>query len=181
METTKLEEVISQVLQGQVGAYDEIVRRYQVEVWKAVAGILRDRKTTEDLVQETFVNAYRQLDRVDARLNFGACLRTIARNLAREELRSRSREAARLMVYGDLLARRLDDDARDQEMEAALGECRKGLTETCRRLLELRYGQALTFEQIGAELGRTADAARQNLARIRVALRECVHKRMVEA
>lgn len=175
METAQ---AIARVRAGDTDAYRHIITRYQREVWRVVAWGLHDASATEDLTQQAFINAYLNLDRYRDGEDFGAWLRTIARNLVRNELRRRAREDQRMRHYDVWLRQQLRDPIqaeRDaQAMDEALRACRQQLAPTAARAVELRYDQGRTFADIARELDRTIAAARQMLQRVRAALRRCV-------
>ncbi|MEM9700850.1 MAG: sigma-70 family RNA polymerase sigma factor, partial [Planctomycetota bacterium] len=78
---------VAAVLAGDLERYRELVLRYEPEVWRRAAFVLRDRAAAEDVTQEAFLVAYRKLDEYDPARPFGAWLAGIARNLLRNELR----------------------------------------------------------------------------------------------
>ena len=55
------EQVIEQVLSGDRGAYEVLVRRYNRRVYRAVRGILRNDDEAEDVMQDAYVRAYQHL------------------------------------------------------------------------------------------------------------------------
>jgi RNA polymerase sigma-70 factor, ECF subfamily len=171
--------LISRILKGEMDLYAELVRRHQSEVWRAVAFMLRDPRTTEDLVQQAFVNAFQHLDRFRRGSDFGIWLKAIARNLARQELRTRSREDRRMEAYQELLENR-----RIEERETAVGDalrlCREKLPGRGAEALSMRYERGLGFEEIASALGATVNATRQLLSRVRIALRDCIEKRLAQ-
>lgn len=175
METS---EAIRRVKAGEIEAYAHIVRHHQRDVWRVVASALRDAEGSEDLAQQAFINAYMKLDTYQEGADFGAWIRTIARNLVRNELRRRGREDHRMRHYHRWLAARHENAAEaeraERELSQALRRCREELAPTAARALELRYEQGEDFGAIAAELGRTVAAARQLLQRVRAALRRCV-------
>lgn len=183
--TDEVEAVIDRVLGGDIDAYVGIVRRYQGEVWRIVAFALRDVAATEDLVQQVFVSAYLNLARYEAGRDFGAWLRSMARNLVRKEVRRSLREDGRLRLYRESLMERLakgeEAEAYEAGLREALAECREGLSPSAKLSLELRYGRAMGFEGIAEALGRTVAATRQMLSRVRLALRRCIEERMSRA
>lgn len=185
MNATDVDQIIDQVMAGDVEAYAEIVRRYQRDVWKVVTAMLHDAKITEDLVQQAFVNAYLHLGQYQPGTDFGIWVKSIARNLVRQELRSRSRETRRLEVYRTYLVDRFKDDdsaaAREDLLADALRKCREKLPEHSAEVLQLRYAKAMSFEEIAAGLGRTVEATRQLLSRLRLLLRDCIERRMAGA
>lgn len=177
--------IIDRILAGQVDAYGEIIRTYQDAIWRVVAFGLHDIATTEDLVQQVFVNAYFKLDTFKRNRDFGAWLRGIARNLLREEMRRRRRYTRRLATYRERQAERLADNAAADRHEARLREaleaCRETLSSPSAEALEMRYGQALGFDEIAVALKRTVAATRQMMSRIRLALRSCIEERMARS
>ncbi|MHC4916796.1 MAG: RNA polymerase sigma factor [Planctomycetota bacterium] len=181
----KVEHIVESVRGGQVEAYALVVRAYQQQVWRIVAYALRDISGTEDLVQQVFVQAYMKLDSYRSGRDFGAWIRTIARNLVREELRRRGREERRLRVYGEQLAARLEEsgaaERRDEQLRQALAECREQLAPSAARAVEMRYERSMSFDEVARALDRTVAAARQMLARIRLSLRRCIEKKGVPA
>jgi RNA polymerase sigma-70 factor (ECF subfamily) len=185
MNATEVDQIVEQVLAGDVEAYAEVVRRYQREVWKVVTAMLHDVKVTEDLVQQAFVNAYLHLSQYQPGSDFAVWVKSIARNLVRQELRSRSRETRRLDIYRKHLLDRFKDDDTASKREEALGDalrrCREKLPEHSTEVLDLRYARAMSFEEIAAGLGRTVEATRQLLSRVRLLLRDCIEKKMAGA
>jgi len=181
MNAVETERCIALVLSGQLDAYAELVQAYQQDVWRVVAAMLLDTQKTEDLVQQAFVNAYRHLDRFEPGRDFGRWLKEIARNLVRHELRTRWREDRRLELYRRHLLSACDDaDAADTEnrVAEALAGCEQNLPADAANLVNLRYRQALDFGQIASRVGRTVEATRQQLARIRLALRDCIQRKL---
>ncbi len=189
--TPSTAQAVAQVLAGDVEAYASLVQAHQQQVWRLAAYALRDRAATEDLVQQVFLTAYEKLDRYDPERDFGAWLRTIARNQVRNELRRTARETRWMSRYRDHVERRLERSAGAEAAEEAdevaeelrehLAECRKELAEPARRALALRYEQSQGFDEIAEALGRTVAATRQLLTRVRLALRRCLEARRATA
>lgn len=145
-----------------------------------VASILHDVATTEDLVQQTFVNAYAHLDQYEAGRDFERWIKAIARNTALQELRARSREERSLARYRDAVTARWkhQESAEGQErgFHDALERCRRLLSPEATRAIDLRYGQALSFKEMASLMERSVEAVRQLLVRIRLKLRDCVER-----
>lgn len=78
-------------LQGDPRAFGQIVARYQIRLLNFTYRMIGDRERAEDLVQEAFLRVYRHLDRFDRNRKFSTWIYTIASNLAKNELRNRSR------------------------------------------------------------------------------------------
>jgi len=83
--------VVTAFLGGEERAFSELVTRYQTRLLNFVYRTIGDREKAEDLVQEVFIRVYRHLHRFDRSKKFSTWVYTIASNLAKNELRNRSR------------------------------------------------------------------------------------------
>jgi RNA polymerase sigma-70 factor (ECF subfamily) len=84
-------DILAQVSAGNVDAYGKIVGRHNGRLYNFVYRFVGDRETAEDVVQETFLRAFRKRTEYRAIANFSTWLFTIAGNLAKSELRRRKR------------------------------------------------------------------------------------------
>ncbi|MFQ6044738.1 MAG: sigma-70 family RNA polymerase sigma factor [Gemmatimonadales bacterium] len=84
-------ETVAAYLAGRREAFDELVDRYQKRLLNFVARTIGDRERAEDLVQEVFIRVHRHIHRFDQSKKFSTWIYTIASNLAKNELRNRSR------------------------------------------------------------------------------------------
>jgi len=83
--------VVNAFLQGEERGFQELVERYQTRLLNFIYRTIGDRERAEDLVQEVFIRVYRHLHRFDRSKKFSTWIYTIASNLAKNELRNRSR------------------------------------------------------------------------------------------
>jgi RNA polymerase sigma-70 factor (ECF subfamily) len=75
-------EAIQAVLASRREAFGDLVRRYESTVHAVAMGVLRDHHAAQDVCQETFVAAYRNLARLRDSASLGSWLVRIARNHA---------------------------------------------------------------------------------------------------
>jgi RNA polymerase sigma-70 factor (ECF subfamily) len=75
--------------QGDLGAFEELVRAYQADVWRFAYHFTRDRTLAEDVTQEAFLRAFRFLRTFRGDSRFTSWLFRIARNCAMDALRTR--------------------------------------------------------------------------------------------
>ena len=85
---------------GMRRAFQELVGRYRGRLLNFVNRMIGDRERAEDLVQEAFIRVHRHLHRFDPTKKFSTWIYTIASNLAKNELRNRSRSP--LVFYQSL-------------------------------------------------------------------------------
>ena len=83
--------VVQQHFAGDPQAFGALVDRYQTRLLTFVHRTIGDRERAEDLVQEVFIRVFRHLHRFDQTKKFSTWIYTIASNLAKNELRNRSR------------------------------------------------------------------------------------------
>ncbi|HEY0019725.1 MAG TPA: sigma-70 family RNA polymerase sigma factor [Longimicrobium sp.] len=106
--------VVAAHLAGNRLAFGELVERYQNRLLNFIYRTTGDRERAEDLVQETFIRVYRHLHRFDQTKKFSTWIYTISSNLAKNELRNRSRNP--LVLFQTLMKNR-DNDTRPLEWE----------------------------------------------------------------
>jgi RNA polymerase sigma-70 factor (ECF subfamily) len=106
--------VVTAFLGGEERAFSELVERYQTRLLNFIYRTIGDRDRAEDLVQEVFIRVYRHLHRFDRSKKFSTWAYTIASNLAKNELRNRSRNP---LVLFQTMQGAADDDDRPLQFE----------------------------------------------------------------
>jgi RNA polymerase sigma-70 factor (ECF subfamily) len=175
--------IIEEVLAGDTEAFAGLIRLFQESVWRIAAAFLRDRDATENVVQQVFVDAYLHLDQYERGTDFGAWIRTVARNRLRKDLRTSTREDRRLAHFRERLAEKLRAEASSQRDDsdvymAALRGCRELLPARDAELIRRRYELAHSFEAIAAEQGQSPEAVQRMISRIRFRLRDCIQQKL---
>jgi RNA polymerase sigma-70 factor (ECF subfamily) len=180
MAVADIDAVVERILKGDTDAFGEIIDLYDRQLWAIVAFSVRDRNRAEDVMQETYMAVYSSLDRYERGRDFGAWIRTIARNMCRRTLRSKLRDRNLLKNYTDEVAVRADlERVEDTDIEQRiryLNECLNRLPQHSRRLMDLRYTRGRRVNEIAKEADRTAGTIKKMLFRIRVALKECIER-----
>jgi RNA polymerase sigma-70 factor, ECF subfamily len=77
---------------GDLFAFEELVRAYQVPVWRFLSHLLADAALAEDVAQETFLRVFRGLGGFSYRSKFSTWVMHVARNAGTDALRSRARQ-----------------------------------------------------------------------------------------
>ena len=80
---------------GDLGAFEDLVRAYQADIWRFAYSFTRDRGLAEDVTQEAFLRAFRFLRTFRGDSKFTSWLFRIARNCARDALRARKTNLAK--------------------------------------------------------------------------------------
>ena len=154
-------EVVGVFLTGEERAFQELVERYQTRLLNFVYRTIGDREKAEDLVQEVFIRVYRHLHRFDRSKKFSTWIYTIASNLAKNELRNRSRNP--LVLFQTIRKNWQDDDRplqfedatsrpddlyRKRHLRALVEESVAQLPEHHRQVFVLRELEGKSYEEI---------------------------------
>ncbi len=107
-------EVVAAHLAEDPLAFGQLVGRYQRRLLNFVYRTIGDRERGEDLVQEVFIRVHRHLHRFDQTKKFSTWIYTIASNLAKNELRNRSRNP---LVLFQTIKKNWEDDHRPLQFE----------------------------------------------------------------
>jgi len=176
-------DLVERARAGSGDAFRELVRLHQAQVHAFLGRFLPRMDVVEDLAQETFIKAYRNLKSYRAESPFRVWLLGIARNEAlmhlREERSRRAREAASVeSALAGWMADRLEGDTSGLEEQdrrlRALGDCLKGLAPQSASLVDEFYFKGFLLADVARRAGKREGAVKMALLRIRQALRECV-------
>jgi RNA polymerase sigma-70 factor, ECF subfamily len=171
-------QTIARSAEGDPGAFGVLVGRYQEVVFRAAYLIVRDAGAAEDVAQEAFIRAYRQLRTFRQGEPFRPWLLRIVTNLALNEVRARGRRAGLLARVASMTGRdptpaphtqvEAGDDA--SALLRAIGE----LPEDDRVVLHLRYFLELPEREIAAAIGKPPGTVKSRLHRAGKRLRAVV-------
>lgn len=170
-------DVIAAVQGGDVEAYGKLVERHLDSIRLFLSLKVPSEALTDRLAQEAFVFAFRNIAAFTLGTSFRSWLRAIAWNLLRAEVQRhiRGKETPRSLEDRTfLLAATRENYAHDSER---LETCLYHITAPLRSLMELKYKDGLTSEQIAARFRRTAPWVRSTLFRIRKQLQNCIENR----
>ncbi len=155
---------------GEPAAFDELVSRYQLRLFRFAFRLLRDRAEAEDAVQETFVRAYRALPAYRPDGFFSSWIYRIALNECRRRMRGR-RPTIPLEVAPP--AGNMPDPQQailTHERHRQLREAVEGLPEHYRLVMQFFYFEEMSVEQISRALSVSVSAVKVRLHRGRVRL-----------
>src|SRR3974390_1523348 len=81
--------LVERVRNGDVSAYDELVRKYERQIFRIAQHITQNREDAEDVMQDAFLKAYEKLDQFEGNAKFYTWLVRIAVNESLMRLRKR--------------------------------------------------------------------------------------------
>lgn len=163
-------DLVERACAGERSACDELFRRHARRVGAVVCARVGWRGPLEDLVQETFTRAWRELAHLAAPDQFAAWLRGIACNVCTDWQRRRGREPASSADVGELelAAPGAESDEEARTLLAAV----EALPEIYRETLTLYYFGERSHAEIATTLGLSLAAVNARLGKARALLRE---------
>ncbi len=183
------DDLLSAAQGGSAAAFTTLVEVYQARVRGYLARWVHDAASVDDLAQEVFLAAYRNLARFDGAVPIGAWFAGIARNQALTYLRGQRRRRAReadafAAAFQDWHLKALEsetDRLGDRLTEiAALRGCLEALPEAQRSLVEDHYLGGRTCAAIARERDQEQGAVRMAMLRVRQTLRGCLERSLDE-
>lgn len=169
-------ELVAQSLDGDQNAFGKVVERYQSLVCSLAYSATGSLSQSEDLAQETFVTAWKQLRKLREPDKLRSWLCGITRNLTRNWLRHQGREPS---ACGNPLEAAENspspgpfpqEETISKEEQAILWRSLERIPEIYREPLILFYRQHHSVQQVAVALELTEDVVRQRLSRGRKAL-----------
>ena len=184
--------LVAALRRGEADAYEDLVRRCAGRMLSTARRILGDEEDARNVVQDSFLSAYRSIDRFAGDAQISTWLHRIVVNTALMKLRSRRRHPE--TPIEDLLPA-FDGDGHRRPAELAdLGACDAGveldraalrarvrdciaeLPESYRAILVLRDIEEASTEEVAEMLGLTEGNVKTRLHRARQALKALLEK-----
>jgi len=179
-------ELIAKARTRKVPAFEELVRRYKRGLVGFAFSMVSDIETAREVAHDAFCAAYFSLDRLRDPEQLGAWLYTIARNFALADRREREKHRRR---FRPLETGRDDGEAADAEaiqspeltpedrtdrleLHRRLAACIARLPDPLRAVVNARYFDNLSCEQIAARTGSPIGTITKRLTRARRMLKD---------
>lgn len=191
-------ELLAGLRAGEPGAYERLVRTHAPRVKAVAARYLRNEEDANDVVQETFLSAFKAIPRFEGKAQLATWLHRIAVNAALMKLRTLERKGeAQLEGEVDELLPRFvgfgshatpqrslgelpEDGMMRQETQFFVRQCIDQLPVLYRTALLLRDIEGYENEELAKHLGITVNAAKIRVHRARQALRALLEPRFSE-
>jgi RNA polymerase sigma-70 factor, ECF subfamily len=173
-------DILARARSGDATAFRALVDRHARAVFRLAYRMTGNEHDAEDVVQETFLKAYKNLDSFESRSNFGSWLHRIAANASFDVLRARVRHAEEPLLEGeetwDVPASSPGPErlALSAEVERRVSRALTRLSPNERSAFVLRHYQGLSVEEIGTVLGCDTGATKSSIFRAVRKMREAL-------
>ena len=173
MDATDAAAVLARARQGDGEAFRALVEQHSRSVFRLAFRMTGNEQDAEDVVQESFLRAYRQLGRFESRANFGTWLYRITANCAVDLMRSK--QARHDQSRAEPLDEATDttmSDRPDPERMAGSAEIQRrvaaalgALSPLERAAFTLRHYEGRSIDEISRTLGLGTSAAKHSVFR----------------
>jgi RNA polymerase sigma-70 factor (ECF subfamily) len=168
--------------------FEILVREHADPVRAFLLSSVRDPGAADDLVQETFLVAWKILDRYDRQLPFGPWVRGIAakllmnwqRKVGRAKVHFCDDESLQMLDRSFESFATLRGDTFDERLDALRG-CMLALSAAQRETITLHYEHGLHCKEIASKLGISIEAVKKHLQRGRASLMRCLESKAESA
>jgi RNA polymerase sigma-70 factor (ECF subfamily) len=177
-------DLLERIRAGDRNACDDCIRQHAAGVYRLALRLMRNEAEAEDVMQETFLNAFKGIDRFDGRAELRTWLYRIAYNAAMMRLRRVQPEFVSVDEAlepedGTPVPQQLFDwsrvpeqDLEKAELRAEMEKAIHELPEKLRAVFVMRELEELSTEETAEALGMRAEAVKSRLHRARLWLRE---------
>ena len=175
-------QIVGQVLTGNQSQYGLLVEHHQRAVFNAAYRLLGNREEAADITQDAFLRAYQALDSFQRDKPLAPWLCRIAINLSLNRLK-KQRATLSLNEERDGMAQEVADSSSEPQAKLLQAEQQQRLRQAIlalpseqRVVIELRHFQALSYEEIAAQLDISLANVKSRLFRARKKLRQILEK-----
>jgi RNA polymerase sigma factor (sigma-70 family) len=176
-------EIIQRVMQGDANAYAVLVDRYQSFVFTIVLRYIKSREDAEEVAQDVFIKAYRNLSSFKGDAKFSTWLYTVVTTTAISFLRKKKVEIQSLddgdkvfevadSIDSGMRANQIEQKSRVQMVNEAISL----LGPDDAQVLTLFYKGEQTLEEIAKIMGKETNAVKVQLHRARTRLKDKMEK-----
>ena len=187
------DELVARARASDVAAFEELVGRHEEKVYRLAMRFTRNETDAAEIVQETFLSAWRNLEGFQGKAQFASWLYRVAVNAALMMLRSQKRhpqvavddvtpevlgeavkDAGPGLGAGPDWSRRPDEQFQSDELRRQIQLAVDQLPESQRSVFLMRDVDGLSTEETGELLGVSLPTVKTRLHRARLALREAI-------
>jgi RNA polymerase sigma-70 factor (ECF subfamily) len=157
--------LVARAQEGDLPAFEELVRKYQREIYNLACRLVQDPEEAKDMAQQTFMQAYIHIREFRGQSQFRTWLFRIAINQCYNFFKTKKKfgdpvDSQELVIVAE--DHNPQEGLMAAEDKSRLYAALERLPAKQRAVLTLKLEQGLSYQEISKELGGTAGAARVN-------------------
>jgi RNA polymerase sigma-70 factor, ECF subfamily len=148
-------ELVERYRAGDTAAFDEIMVRYERQIYRICYRFVENREDAMDLAQEVFIKAFEHLATFRRESSLKTWLYRIAMNHCINHVKKHSQEFVEVTEYTGSVNSRVQDQLEDREQREHFRRLVKLLPPKQKAILEMRINEQLSYEEIAKISGRS--------------------------
>jgi len=148
-------ELVERYLAGDTAAFDEIMVRYERQIYRICYRFVDNREDAMDLAQEVFIKAFEHLATFRRESSLKTWLYRIAMNHCINHVKKHSQEFVEVTEYTGSVHSRVQDQLEEREQREHFRRLVKLLPPKQKAILEMRINEQLSYEEIAKISGRS--------------------------
>lgn len=168
-------ELVEKSVQGDIHAFEQLLFRYEKQVFYYILKFINQKENAQDVTQETFIKVYRSLKTFDPEYKFKTWLYTIATNTTYDWLRKDKKNKEVFIIDNpDSHFETIDERASYKEIEdkELLEKLMQNLKPAYKSALLLYYYDGMKYEEIAQILGVPINTVKTYLSRAKAQLQK---------
>lgn len=174
--------LVLRVQKGDKAAYNLLVSKYHRRLGRLLTRLLKNQEDIEDVIQETFIKAYRAIGNFRGESAFYTWIYRIAINTAKNLLVTQNRRPSTIQEHADSDNETFEDNSalsnidtpesllQTQQIGEAVNQAMAALPDDLRDAIVMREIEGMSYEEIAAAMGCPIGTVRSRIFRAREAI-----------
>src|SRR5690242_7317426 len=155
--------LVDRYLNGDMSAFDEIMIRYERQIYRVCYRFVENRDDAKDLAQDVFIKAFEHLSSFRRESSLKTWLYRIAINHCINHVKKHSQEFVEVTEYTGSIRPSIHAQMEHEEQREQFRRMMKHLPPKQKAILELRINEQLSYEEIAKISGRTVSTIKASV------------------
>src|SRR5262245_33840397 len=156
-------ELVDRYLAGDTSAFDELMIRYERQIYRVCYRFVENREDAMDLAQEVFIKAFEHLGSFRRESSLKTWLYRIAMNHCINHVKKHSQDFVEVTEYTGSVHATVQSQLEDREQRDQFRRLVKQLPPKQKAILELRINEQLSYEEIARISGRSVSTIKASV------------------
>jgi len=162
-ETNADSALVDRYLGGDMGAFDELMLRYERQIYRVCYRFVDNREDAMDLAQEVFIKAFEHLPSFRRESSLKTWLHRIAMNHCINHVKKHSREFVEVTEFTASVSPTIQSHLENQEQREYFMRLVKRLPPKQKAILEMRINEQLSYDEIAKMSGRSVSTIKASV------------------
>lgn len=155
--------LVDRYLTGDIAAFNELMIRYERQIYRVCYRFVENREDAMDLAQEVFIKAFEHLSSFRRESSVKTWLYRIAMNHCINHVKKNAREFVEITEFTGSIRPSIQSDIEGREQRAQLRRMVQYLPPKQKAILEMRINEELSYEEIAKMSGRSVSTIKASV------------------